>query len=176
MNGFEKNIRHIVTIRCPDFNQMDKACAPTLQQYIRKLDERLGKDGYILMSNGRLGVQQQAQGVPITLNEFPNARAIVEISDSVSGENADPMAGTNFFQNLQEAGIYVISINRYRDTSFVDDAFFTQQPNQVRAWIEDLPESLAEIIQVFPVTGYKNARQLKIALNRAEGHVTAYFE
>lgn len=176
MNGFEKNIRYIVTIHCPEFNQMNNISVSKLQQFIRKLDERLGKDGYILMSNGRLGVKQQEQGVPITLSEFPNARAVVEVSDSVSGENADPMAGTNFFQNLQEAGIYVISINRYRDTNFLDDAFFAQQPNQVRAWVEDVPESLAEIIQVFPVMGYKNARQLKIALNRAEGHVTAYFE
>lgn len=176
MNGFEEDIHYVVNLDCRKYKQINSDSLQQLQGYIRRLDAQLGREGYIIVSNGRFGVQVQEHGLPITLSEIPHARAIVEISDSNNGKIADPMVGTNFYQTMLEVGIYAISINRYRESNIVDDAFFAQQPNQVRQWLEDLPKTLADVIQVYPVTGYKDARQLKIALNKTAGNVTAYFE
>jgi len=172
-NGLLKNIDYVVWIDSHELAKFAGNNPHTAAGLIRNLNKAMENQRFILMSNDRFGTSDMGGGLPVAYSDITNAQAIVEISDSQKGKNADPMVGSQFYQNLLEAGIFTISINLERKGCFFDQAFLETQLNQLTSWI-DQPAAV-KAVQVLPVKGYRGFEKLNIAFDQNRGKTTAYF-
>ncbi len=82
--------------------------------------------------------------------------------------------GTQLFQNLLEAGIFMIVMNLKSEKSILDWEFLQAQPNVSDQWCK-LPEKYVNCIKVLPAKGYRNSKKINIALNQEIGKTVIYF-
>ena len=172
-NGLIKEIDYIVWIDAYEIAKFAGFDAEKVAITIRNLNKALAGEKFILASEDRFGTADASNGIPVHYGDISNTLAITEISDSGIGRISDPLIGSQFFHNLAEGGIYVISINLQRPESFFNRNFIDSQPNEVKNWL-DL-EGIEKAIKVLPTKGYHNFAKLNIAFDQKAGKITAYF-
>ena len=172
-NGLLSGIDYVVWVDAQELAKISGYDADRAAKIIRELNKALADEKFIFASADRFGTSDPRNGIPIHYGDISNTLAIVEISDSGTGKSSDPPAGSQFFQNLVEAGIYVLSLNLQRESSHFDREFIQSQPNLIQNWLE--MDGIEKAIKILPVQGYHNFNHLNIAFNQESGKSTAYF-
>ncbi len=175
-SGFLKNIGYIIYIDPEEFHHLRKSDHPALVKEIYKLNKALADERFIFVSSFRWGTEDNSpMGISVQYDDISNAAALVEISGTRNGSISDPIAGTQFFHELIEANIYSIIAPVNDAGCFIDWNFLHDSTNIADQWYQ-IPESFKNCIKVFSTAGYHGSKYMNIALDRAGGLITAYFE
>jgi hypothetical protein len=106
---------------------------------ITKLNDLLPVGRFGLIGPGRWGSLNSRLTVPITYSDICNARLLVEITPPyVPGPEL--AFGTDFFEEVQEAGIFVLGIQPTPEGGTIDWDFLRGSPNSLSDYV---PEAAA---------------------------------
>ena len=83
-------------------------------RYIGKLNQLLKEEHVLLMGPGRWGSTTPSLGVPVHFTEISNMIAMCEISYQSEGLMPELSYGSHFFQDLVEAGVFILLFLRSR--------------------------------------------------------------
>jgi hypothetical protein len=174
-NGFIKDIDYVVFIDPGETKKFSKQDYSELAEMISMMNNALADERFIFIGMDRWGTSDAPSGFPIRYGDISNTLALVEISGIESTKISDPPMGTQLFQNLLEAGIFMIVMNLQSKKSILDWEFLQTQPNVSDRWYK-LPEKYAKCIKVLPVKGYRDSKKINIALNQEIGKTVIYFK
>ncbi len=172
-NGFIKDVDYVVYVDSEACKNLSRQDHSNLAEMIGLVNKALSTERFVCLGMDRWGSVDPAVGLSVRYGDISNTLALVEVSNSERNRISDPPMGTQFFQNLLEAGIYMILINENTPESIFNDEFLNTQPNITDRWC-DLPEKFVPCIKVFPTRGFKGSTTMDIALDQEAGKTTIY--
>lgn len=173
-NGFIKDVDYVVFIDPDECKKLLKQDHAELAEMISLMNNALASERFVFVGMDRWGTSDTSSGFPIRYGDISNTLALVEISGVENNKISDPPMGTQLFQNLLEAGIFMIVMNLKSEKSILDWEFLQAQPNVSDQWCK-LPEKYVNCIKVLPAKGYRNSKKINIALNQEIGKTVIYF-
>lgn len=140
---------------------------------ITSLNDRLPVGRFGLVGPGRWGALNSRLSVPITYSDVCNARLLVEISPPYTP--APEMAyGTDFFEEVQEAGIFVLGIQPTPHGGTMDWGLLRNSPNELVKYAPDAAE-WAECVRVIDLQAVAGS-SLKIVIDEETNEAIACFD
>lgn len=132
----------------------DEARRQKIAETVAALNDLLPTDRFGLIGPGRWGSANSRLSVPITYSDICNSRLLVEISPPYTP--APELAyGTDFFEDIVEAGIFVLGIQPTQQGGTMDWELLRSSPNRLSfylPWAADL-EDVVQVIDLQAVTG-----------------------
>ncbi|MBP6016874.1 MAG: hypothetical protein KA586_09150 [Candidatus Promineofilum sp.] len=140
---------------------------------ITALNDLLPAGRFGLVGPGRWGAPNSRLSVPITYSDVCNARLLVEISPPYTP--APEMAyGTDFFEEVQEADIFVLGIQPTLHGGTMDWDPLRNSPNQLLAYVPDAAK-WADCVRVIDLQAVAGS-SLKIIIDEETGEAIACFD
>ncbi|MEZ4538967.1 MAG: PEP/pyruvate-binding domain-containing protein [Chloroflexota bacterium] len=140
---------------------------------ITTLNDLLPAGHFGLVGPGRWGVLNSRLSVPVTYSDVCNARLLVEISPPYTP--APEMAyGTDFFEEVQEADIFVLGIQPTPHGGTMDWDLLRNSPNQLLAYVPDAAK-WAECVRVIDLKSVAGS-SLKIIIDEETNEAIACFD
>ncbi len=150
----------------------DEARRQKIADTVTALNDLLPADRFGLIGPGRWGSANSRLSVPITYSDICNSRLLVEISPPYTP--APELAyGTDFFEDIIEAGIFVLGIQPTKEGGTMDWDLLRNSPNRLSfylPWAADL-EDVVRVIDLQAVTG----SPLTIVIDDEEKEAIAWF-
>lgn len=144
-----------------------------IAETITTLNDLLPAGRFGLIGPGRWGSQNSRLSVPTTYSDICNARLLVEISPPYTP--APELAyGTDFFEDVQEAGIFVLGIQPTPNGGTMDWELLRQSPNRLADFVPaaaDLSEGV-RVIDLQATTG----SSLRIIIDAETNEAIACFD
>lgn len=146
-SGMVENIEYLVFVDPECYYDLgDEPSRLRVADTITRLNDLLPAGRFGLIGPGRWGSANSRLSVPITYSDICNSKLLIEISPPYSP--APELAyGTDFLEELVEAGIYVLGIQPMQDDSQFDWQFLRESANHL---VRFLPEDgdLADCVRV----------------------------
>ena len=101
----------------------------------------------MLIGPGRWGTTTPSLGIPVRFSEINKIFVLAEYSFESAGMRPELSFGSHFFQDLVEADIFYLSIQRDREGVFMDEAQFLNLANQLTTYLPD-QAALSNVIHV----------------------------
>ncbi len=163
--GSVREIRYIVLIDPRDYNALttdERRLA--VAAVVRKLNQRLADERFVLMGPGRWGSRDLRMGVPVTYSDIDNTRMLAEIARKQGGYTPDVSFGSHFFQDLVESDIAYLSLYPDESENEFDEALLHGTPN---ALPDLLPEfaGLADVVRVIDVPAFRGGLHLRVEMD-----------
>ena len=132
----------------------DESRRNQIAETMTTLNDLLPAGRFGLIGPGRWGALNSRLSVPITYSDICNARLLVEISPPYTP--APELAyGTDFYEEAQEAGIFVLGIQPTPQGGEIDWGLLRESPNELLAyvpWAADWAEGV-KLIDLKSVAG-----------------------
>ena len=124
-NGRIEGIRDVVFVSPDRWNATDTA---EIARQVGQVNASLQEEGKrcILVSVGRWGTSEPAQGIPVEWNEISTAAVIVEVG--WSGLTVVPSQGSHIFHNITSLGIGYLTVNPAEEGDRIDWATLESAP------------------------------------------------
>lgn len=174
-NGLIKDVDYIVYVDPDEYKKLPRKDCAELPEMIGLVNRALLHQRFIILGMNRWGTSGDTNGLPVRYGDISNTLALIEISGYDPNKISDPPMGTQIYQNLLEAGIFMILLNRQSEEGYFDENFFKTQQNVMKNWCS-LPEKFEKCIRLLPTSGYHNSQGLDIALNQELGKTIIYFK
>lgn len=121
---------------------------------VTALNDRLPAGRFGLLGPGRWGSQNSRLSVPVTYSDICNSRLLIEISPPYTP--APELAyGTDFFEDVVEAGIFVLGIQPTDSDGVMDWRLLRESPNKLSEFLapEDEQPACVRVIDLRAVAG-----------------------
>lgn len=184
--GRKANVRYVVYIP-PEVrkggNGLTEQEVNDLQHWIAKLNAKLEKNSYLIVSPGNWGSRDADNGIPAGFAAFSKAAGFFELTGQTaqmtSSYSTNPSFGSHFWNDAVEAGMNTFGVNMadcdgdvFRREILEDDG-----ANCAGNFLEDLPERFRSWLKVVDVekagqamAGDKSEWRLHVAqTNRGKG-------
>lgn len=150
----------------------DESAKLALVASIARLNDRLPASRFALIGPGRWGSTNSRLSVPVTYSDICNSKLLIEISPPYTP--APELAyGTDFYEDLVEAGIHVLGIQPPTEGDSFDWQFLRESPDSLGDYLpadEEKPACL-HVIDLVQTTG----SGLKIYINDEANEAVAIF-
>jgi hypothetical protein len=139
---------------------------------ITTLNDLLPVDRFGLIGPGRWGSLNSRLSVPITYSDICNARMLIEISPPYF-PRPELAFGTDFFEEVKEAEIFVLGIQPTSEGGLIDWQFLRQSSNSLGDYVPwaSVWSDCVRVIDLRQVVG----RPLKVIIDDANQAI-AYFD
>ncbi len=176
-HGYVPHIRYVLFVTPEGYYRLkepDKRAR--LIQAISQFNAQREERDFICVGPGRWGTRNPELGVQVSYADIYNAKALVELSSSQFGVQAEPSFGTHFFQDLIEAGIFPLAVDLDDPRTRFNRAFFYETPNRLREWLPDAPAELDDVLRIIRVEDFAAGHVLRLVLNATQGRGIAYLD
>lgn len=137
------------------------------------LNDLLPAGRFGIAGPGRWGNLDSRHSVPVTYSDICNSRLLVEISP-VYTPPPELAYGTDFYEDVVEAGIVVVGIQSGQPGSEMDWDLLRQSPNQLAAFVPARAD-LADIVRVIDLRGVAGS-PLRIVIDSETNEAVACFD
>lgn len=150
----------------------DEAQRDQIARSITTLNDLLPVDRFGLIGPGRWGSLNSRLSVPITYSDICNARMLIEISPPYF-PRPELAFGTDFFEEVKEAEIFVLGIQPTSEGGLIDWQFLRQSSNSLGDYVPWASgwSDCVRVIDLRQVVG----RPLKVIIDDANQAI-AYFD
>ena len=170
-------ISHVVYVDPERYRQLcERSEVPNLIRVISRLNHLLPRRRFMLIGPHRWGGRGNAEGgIPVGYSDINHVGLLVEVAPRDAGFGPQLAVGTNFFQNLVEAGIGYVAVSSSDSDDLFREELFRGFPNMLLDLLEEstLPPDAIRVIDVPQNTG---GRILRVVMhpekNRAVGFLT----
>jgi hypothetical protein len=144
-----------------------------LARVVRRLNQRLESQRFILLGPGRWGSSNLELGLRVGYADIYNTKALVEIGLAKGKTRPTLSYGTHFFQDLVEARIYPLAIYPGEPGNPFQAEFFRGALNALPTL---LPQDAAhaEFIKVIDVRATTGGKVLELVMGGDEGKALAF--
>jgi hypothetical protein len=140
---------------------------------ITTLNDRLPAGRFGLIGPGRWGSHNSRLSVPVSYSDICNARLLVEISPPYTP--APELAyGTDFFEDVLEAGIFVLGIQPTPQGGVMDWQLLRQSPNELSRYVPEAAD-WADCVRVIDLPAVAGS-PLKIIIDDETNEAIACFD
>jgi hypothetical protein len=141
---------------------------------IGRLNERLPARSFVLIGPGRWGSANSLFSVPVRYSDICGSATLIELASAAEGQYPELAYGTDFYQDLVEAGIYDIPIGLDHEGGILNWRLLRESANQLAVLSPEdaVLTSIVRVIDIPAATG----KHLRIAIDddsdRAFGYLT----
>ncbi len=169
-----ENIEYLVFVE-PDgyYSLPDGAERQRVADTLTALNDLLPAGRFGIAGPGRWGNLDSRHSVPVTYSDICNSRLLVEISP-VYTPPPELAYGTDFYEDVVEAGIVVVGIQSGQPGSEMDWDLLRQSPNQLAAFVPARAD-LADIVRVIDLRGVAGS-PLRIVIDSETNEAVACFD
>jgi hypothetical protein len=140
---------------------------------IGRLNERLPARSFVLIGPGRWGSANSQFSVPVRYSDICGSAALIELASAGEGHFPEVAYGTDFYQDLVEAGIYDIPIHLDSEGGAFNWSLLRGAPNHLSVFSpEDF--GLSHIVRVIDIPA-ATGKQLRIAIDDDSDQAIGYF-
>jgi hypothetical protein len=139
---------------------------------ITALNDLLPNDRFAVIGPGRWGSSDSRSTVPITYSDICNARMLIEVSPPYM-PRPELAFGTEFFEEVKEAEIFVLGIQPTPEGGQIDWNFLRHSPNSLTDYVP-WAGAWADCVRVLDLLAVVGS-SLKVVIDDAN-EATAYFE
>jgi hypothetical protein len=172
--GYIAHISYVVFVT-PEgyYNLPTPAARAEMSQVIRRLNNLLADEQFILVGPGRWGTSNPDLGIHIGYGDIYHTRALVELAGQGVGSAPEASFGTHFFQDLVESNIYPLAI--YLDDKGVvfNREFFYKTPNRLSDFLAD-QSMFTDCIRLIDVAAYRPGHHLELVMDDEQGISVAF--
>lgn len=134
----------------PYYDIEEEAQRLVIAETVTTLNDLLPAGRFGLVGPGRWGSTNSRLSVPVTYSDICNARLLVEISPPYTP--APELAyGTDFFEDVLEAGIFVLGIQPTPEGGMMDWKLLRESPNHLTDYVPEAAE-YADCIRVIDLS------------------------
>jgi hypothetical protein len=172
--GYIAHISYVVFVT-PEgyYNLPTPAARAEMSQVIRRLNNLLADEQFILVGPGRWGTSNPDLGIHIGYGDIYHTRALVELAGQGVGSAPEASFGTHFFQDLVESNIYPLAIYLDDEGAVFNREFFYQTPNRLRDFLAD-ETIITDCIRLIEVATYRPGHHLELVMDDEQGISIAF--
>jgi hypothetical protein len=143
-----------------------------IAETLARLNDLLPEGRFAMIGPGRWGSANNRLSVPVTYSDIYNSKLLIEISPPYTP--APELAyGTDFYEDLVEAGIYVLGIQPPSEGDHFNWKFLRESPNSLASYMPaGTPINCVRVIDLPAISGSR----LTIYINDEANQAVAVFE
>jgi hypothetical protein len=174
-SGQTRDIQYAIFIEPQRYRQIgNEKNRRGVVEAIGRLNERLPARSFVLIGPGRWGSANSQFSVPVRYSDICGSAALIELASVGEGQFPELAYGTDFYQDLVEAGIYDIPVHLDNEGDAFNWSLLRGSPNHLSVFSpEDF--GLSHIVRVIDIPA-ATGKQLRIAIDdttdRAIGYLT----
>jgi hypothetical protein len=172
-DGEKSDIRFAVYIHDESYYALNPENQIALARLIGKINNKLANESFILIGPGRWGSVNPELGISVQYGDLYNTCALVEVvSEDIAIE---PSYGTHFFQDLIEAGIFILAISLDDSLTKFNQSFFLESENLLDHL---LPEETrwSEVVRIIDVHNATGGISIKLVADGDASIAIAYLD
>lgn len=172
--GYIPDIDYVVFVTPEGYYSLPTPAARAeMSQLIRRLNNLLAGEQFILVGPGRWGTSNPDLGIHIGYGDVHHTRALVELAGQEIGSAPEASFGTHFFQDLVESNIYPLAIYLDDEGAVFNREFFYQTPNRLRDFLAD-ETIITDCIRLIEVATYRPGHHLELVMDDEQGISIAF--
>ncbi len=173
--GQAGNVQYALFIDPQAYQQLDNEQERlAVAAAVGRLNEHLPPRSYIVIGPGRWGSLNSRLSVPVRYSDICGSATLIELVPSDEGQVPELPYGTDFYQDLLEARIYVLPIHLDAAVGFFNWEYFHRAPNHL-ARLSPPDAALSDVIRLIDITA-ASGKQLHIAIDDHSDRAVGYLE
>ncbi|HQF69900.1 MAG TPA: PEP/pyruvate-binding domain-containing protein, partial [Promineifilum sp.] len=140
---------------------------------VTALNDLLPAGRFGIVGPGRWGNLDSRHSVPVTYSDICNSKLLVEISPAYTPP-PELAYGTDFYEDVVEAGIVVVGVQPGQPGSEMDWALLRHSPNRLAAFVPSSAD-LADIVRVIDLRGVAGS-SLRLVIDSDANEAVACFD